>query len=192
MSEYKFQQRDFEHPSFLFKAEDLLKNLIGCPLFYQPYYRTFGLKGDERVLDFGCGGGAGSRCLLKYLNGRGHLTCIDIANFWIEKAKKRLNKHPNAECIAGDIRKLDLPDSAFDVITTMHVIHDIPPVDRQAVVKALGRKLKKGGTLFIREPVIKSHGMPVEEIRALLLEAGLQETKYKNTKSEYKGTFQKI
>jgi hypothetical protein len=34
--------------------------------------------------------------------------------------------------------------------------------------------------------------MPVEEIRALLSDAGLQETKYKNTKSEYMGTFQKV
>ena len=67
MSGHQFKQVDFENPSVLFILEDKLKGLLGCPLLYNRYFRTFGLKGDERVLDFGCGGGAGSRCLAKLL-----------------------------------------------------------------------------------------------------------------------------
>jgi len=81
MSEYQFKQVDFENPSFLFVLEDMLKNLIGGMLFYNSYYKTFGLKGNEKVLDFGCGGGTGAKYLMKFLNKSGHLTCVDVAHY---------------------------------------------------------------------------------------------------------------
>ena len=84
-----------------------------------------------------------------------------------------------------------MPDASFDVISTFHVIHDIPPANRQDIVKTLAQKLKSGGYFFIKEPVKESHGMPVEEIQALFTEAGLQEIEYKNTKSEYTGKARK-
>jgi ubiquinone/menaquinone biosynthesis C-methylase UbiE len=189
MSTTQFKERDFEHPSAMFVLEDALKGLIGGPLLYDSYFKTFELKGDEKVLDFGCGGGADSRSLLKFLNPNGHLTCVDTSNFWINRAKKRLKKYGNVELRAGDIRQLNMPDSEFDVITVFHVIHDIPPAERPETVKALARKLKKSGTVFVREPTKKSHGMPVDEIRALFSGAGLKETQYQETKSEYTGRF---
>jgi len=191
LSDYDFNEYDFEHPSTLFVLEDKLKSLIGRPLLYNPYFKTFGLKGSEKVLDFGCGGGAGSRCLANLLNEDGHLMCVDVSSYWIAKARKRLDKYSNVECKSGDIRELDISDSSFDVISTIHVIHDIAPAERQDIVKALSQKLKAGGLLFIREPVKKSHGMPVEEIRALLSDASLEEIKHKETKSEYMGKYQK-
>jgi len=191
LSDYDFKEYDFEHPSILFVLEDILKGLIGGPLLYNPYFKTFGLKGNERVLDFGCGGGAGSRRLANLLSEDGHLTCVDVSSHWIAKARKRLDKYSNVECKSGDIRELDISDSSFDVISAIHVIHDVAPQERQDIVNALSRKLKEGGLLFIREPTKKSHGMPVEEIRALLSDAGLKEIKHKETKSEYMGKYQK-
>jgi len=191
LSDYDFKGYDFEHPSALFVLEDRLKGLIGGPLLYNPYFKTFGLKGNEKVLDFGCGGGAGSRCLASLLNEDGRLMCVDASSYWIAKARRRLDKYPNVECKSGDIRKLDISDSSFDVISTIHVIHDIAPAERQDIAKVLSQKLKAGGLLFIREPIKKSHGMPVEEIRALLSGVGLKESKHKETKSEYMGKYQK-
>ena len=189
VSEYSYKQVDFENPSFLFILEDMLKGLIGGPLLYNPYFKTFGLKGNERMLDFGCGGGVGSRCLADLLNENGHLTCVDISNYWISKARKRLKKHVNTECRAGDIRRLEVQEHSFDVISIFHVIHDIPPEDRQDTVNVLARVLNTNGTIFIREPTKKSHGIPVVEIRALFSDAGLREAGYKETKSEYIGRF---
>jgi ubiquinone/menaquinone biosynthesis C-methylase UbiE len=191
MSDGEFKEHDFEHPSSLFVMEDGLKVLLGGPLFYTPYYRTFGLKGNENVLDFGCGGGVGSRYLANLLGKDGHVTCIDVSKYWIGKARKRLKKYSNVECKAGDIREMDIPDSVFDVISTIHVIHDIHPRDRQGTISALSRKLKPGGFFFIKERIEKSHGMPVEEIRASLSSAGLKEIEHKETKSEYLGKYQK-
>jgi 2-polyprenyl-3-methyl-5-hydroxy-6-metoxy-1,4-benzoquinol methylase len=191
LGDYEFKGYDFENPSTLFILEDKLKGLLGGPLLYNPYFKTFGLKGNESVLDFGCGGGAGSLCLAHLLSKDGHLTCVDVSRHWIEKAKKRLAKYDNVECKSGDIRELDISDSSFDVISTIHVIHDIAPTERQSIVRILSQKLKEGGLLFIREPIKKSHGMPVEEIRALLSDAGLNEIEHKETKSEYIGKYQK-
>ena len=190
MKDSDYKQFDFEHPSFLFTLEDKLKVLLGGPLFYAPYYRTFKLKGNENVLDFGCGGGVGSRCLAESLKD-GHLVCTDVSHYWITIARKRLKKYANVKCIAGDIREIDLPDGTFDVISAFHVIHDIAPAARPGIVKALSQKLKAGGIFFIREPIKESHGMPVKEIQTLLSGASLEETEYKKTKSEYMGVYRK-
>lgn len=191
MSDRSFKQYDFDHPSILFILEDKLKALLGGLLLYNSFFKTFGLEGNESVLDFGCGGGTGSRCLAKLLDKGGHLTCIDASSYWIARAKKRLDKYTNVECKSGDIRVLDIPDFRFDVISTFYVIHDIPPAERQDIVKALSRKLKTGGFFFIKEPVKKSHGMPPEEIRGLLSDVGLNEIAHKETKSAYMGKYEK-
>jgi ubiquinone/menaquinone biosynthesis C-methylase UbiE len=189
MSEYKYRQVDFDHPSFLFTLEDVLKEVMGCLVFYNPYIKTFGLKGSENILDFGCGGGTGSKCLLKYLNAKGHVTCIDTSKYWMEKTKKRLSKYPNVECKLGDIRDLPIPDYSFDVITVIHVMHDIDRSNRQSTVNILSKKLNKEGSLFIREPTKKSHGMAVKEIRTMMTNADLWEVEHEEKKSEYKGRF---
>ena len=189
MTKYEFKEVDFENPSALWVLEDTLKGLIGGPLLYNRYFKTFGLKGNEKVLDFGCGGGAGSRCLAKLLNAGGHLTCIDISNYWIKKANRRLKKYTNVECRAGDIRRLEIPDHSFDVVSIFHVIHDIAPEERREIVTVLCQKLKRNGTVFIRELVKKSHGMPAMEIRTLFADAGFREADCEESKSEYRGRF---
>jgi len=190
MAEYTFKQPDFDNPSFLFRLEDKLKGFFGG-FFYKPFLKTFDLKGDENVLDFGCGGGVESRFILEHLRDGGRLTCIELSHYWFQRAKGRLDKYPDANCIQGDIRQLDIPENSFDVIFTIHVIHDIAPKDRQSTVDALATKLKPGGAFFIWEPTKISHGMPAEEIRTLLSRAGLVEQTHEKTNSSYKGKFQK-
>jgi len=191
MSDYKFEKRDFEKPSFLFVLEDILKNFLGGPLLYSPYIKSLGIKGNERILDFGCGGGISSRCIAKKLTKGGFLTCVDTSKFWMKKAETRLRKYNNVEFKTGDIRDLDIPDSSYDIMSMVHVIHDIAPELRQAIVKSLAAKLKAGGKLFIIEPTKKTHGMPIEEIRTLMSNAGLVETNKSIKKSSYEGEFTK-
>jgi len=93
------------------------------------------------------------------------------------------------ECKIGDINDLLIPDRYYDVITIMHVIHDIEPVKRQDTINVLSQKLNKDGSLFIREPIKKSHGIAVEEIQTLLTNANLREVEHEEIKTEYKGRF---
>ena len=79
----------------------------------------------------------------------------------------------------------------FDIISTIHVIHDISRADRQDVINTLSQNLKLGGIFYIEEPVKKPHGILGDEIRALLFSAGLKEIESKETRSEYVGKYQK-
>jgi len=88
------------------------------------------------------------------------------------------------------MRNSRLPDHSFDVISIFHVIHDIGPEERQDIVTVLCQKLEREGTVFVREPIKKSHGMPTTEIRTLFANAGLREADYKESKSEYRGRFE--
>jgi ubiquinone/menaquinone biosynthesis C-methylase UbiE len=191
MNQYKFERRDFEKPSIWFILEDFLKNLVGEYFLYGPYIETFGLNGHEKVLEFGCGGGVGSRCIAKKLLRGGNLTGIDTSLYWTRKARKRLENYKNVQIKTGDIGKLDIPDSVYDVIFTIHVIHDIDPTLREGVINSLARKLNKDGAFYIREPIRESHGMPVSEIQNLMSKAGLEEIEQKVVKSEYKGKFKR-
>ncbi len=51
----------------------------------------------------------------------------------------------------GDAQKLDLPDGAFDAVTSNYVYHNIPSHDRQAILLESLRVLKKGGTFAIHD-----------------------------------------
>jgi ubiquinone/menaquinone biosynthesis C-methylase UbiE len=189
ISDYNFSQVDFDNPSFLFVVEDILKEYLGCLLFYNKVIKKLGLKGDEKILDYGCGGGTGSKCLLKHLDENGHLTCIDTSNYWIKKAKRRLNKYRNIKCMLGDVEDLNIPDNSYDVITVMHVIHDIEPEYRQNTVNILCHKLKSNGSLFIWEPIKTSHGMAVNEIQSIFKNANLREVENSIDKKQYMGKF---
>ena len=191
MKEYKYTQIDFEKPSKMFVFEDVLKNYLGGLILYNKYYRTFGLTGNEKVLDFGCGGGVGSKVLTKLLGETGSLTCVDLSGYWVKKAEKRLLNYPEVKVRQGDIREMDIPDSSFDVITMYHVMHDIVPGIRQETANRLATLLKSEGRLFIREPIKLSHGMPMEEIRSLFINAGLNEFQFTVDKSCYSGVYVK-
>ncbi len=158
-------------------VEDLILYRLGGG-FYRTYLATTGLIGNERVLEFGCGGGTMSRHILTRLGGDGRLTCLDISEFWMEKAKRRLSGDSRATFICGDITASPLlADDAFDMILIHIMLHDVPAADRKAIVTTLATHLAPSGKICIREPTDRNHGMPPSEIRALMRDAGLVEVK---------------
>lgn len=55
--------------------------------YYRNFVESFDMKGDEKVLDFGCGPGATSKFIAQILEkGGGELTCLDLSKIWIERA----------------------------------------------------------------------------------------------------------
>jgi ubiquinone/menaquinone biosynthesis C-methylase UbiE len=139
------------------------------------YRRTFDrlqMEGDERVLELGCGGGQTALVLMSKLT-TGSYTGLDVDEWWAERARRKLRRHPNAEVLAGDVRDLPLEDGSFDLAVVHMVIHDIPAPDRRPIVSALAAKLRPGGRLFVKEPTGDDHGMPEEELWGLTKQAGL-------------------
>jgi len=166
--------------------------------YYRKFVESFDLKGEEKVLDFGCGPGAASKFVATILEkSNGELTCLDISRTWIERAKKHLSRFPNVEYYAVDIRNWEEKDDYFDAVIIHFMLHDIDKSERQEVVRALAKKMKAGAKLFIREPSKECHGMRPEEIRELMLKSGLKETESKIFKrfmmgDMYTGIFSKV
>ena len=151
--------------------------------YYRRFVVSFGLKGNEMVLDFGCGPGSTSKFIAQIVEkGGGELTCLDLSKTWIERARKHLSRFSNVEYYAQDIRKWDEKNNYFDAAVIHFMLHDIDKSERQEVVRALAEKMKAGAKLFMREPTKEGHGMRPEEIRELMLENGLEETDSKTAK----------
>lgn len=150
----------------------LLGNTLARP-FYTSDIRWLGLRGDERVLDFGAGSGVCSQHLARHLlRGNGHLTCIDVSRVWHQVIQETLRTYPNVDYACGDIAVLDIPDATYDAVFVHFVLHDIPTVKRPGTVKHLSRKLAAHGKLFIREPI---QSLPREETLRLMQQSGLGE-----------------
>jgi len=188
MSTQVAEHCNFDHPSFWFVVEDKIKSLFGGS-YYARDIRNLTLKGGESVLDFGCGGGTAAKNLVRFLGPQGYLLGVDTSPYWVDIAAKRLKKYPNAQIKLGDIRTMNIPERSMDAILAVHVLHHISQAERLQLAMALPRLLKKKGRLVVRELINPEHGMVPEELKRVLLEAGLKELFSKLSGSEYRGVF---
>jgi ubiquinone/menaquinone biosynthesis C-methylase UbiE len=157
-------------------AARLFTNLLLSPL-YRRYVDQMGLRGDERVLDYGSGSGAAARHLARRVRaGGGHLVCMDVSARWQAVIRKALRDFPDVEFRLGDVRTMGLPAASFDMVLVHWMLHDVPPWDRPSIVAELARLLRPGGRLYSREPTGAKHGMPAQQVRAAYAGAGLTET----------------
>jgi len=142
---------------------------------YRGYVVSMGLRGDERVLDYGSGSGAAARHLVKVLDaGGGRLTCLDISPAWQRALRKTLDGH-DVDYQLGDVRTLELESSSFDAVVMHWMFHDVPEADRREILARLAALLRPGGKLFTREPTRREEGIPAGTLRGLLQGAGLRE-----------------
>jgi len=176
-SKEKFEQRDFEKPGFLFRfCLSVIHPLISGPRLYSPFVEGLELEGSERVLEFGCGNGVLTVYLAKALDKGGTVVGVDTSSYMTERAMTRLKGHSNARILKGDIRSLGLEPESFDLVTFIHVLHDIAPGKRQSTMDTLSCLLAPGGRLCLMEPVSSFHGIPEEKIRSIANDAGLKVT----------------
>jgi trans-aconitate 2-methyltransferase len=100
------------------------------------------LKGDETVLDAGCGSGRVTKMLDDRLPD-GHVIAVDASPSMVEKAREALR--PDAEVFVCELTDLDVHERA-DAVFSNAVFHWIP--DHDALFAALYRNLKPGGRLL--------------------------------------------
>lgn len=84
------------------------------------------LRGDETVVDAGCGTGRVTAELVKRLP-RGRVIAVDGSEAMVEKAKKRLGNR--VDYVVSDLLELELPDSV-DVVFSTATLHWIQDHDR--------------------------------------------------------------
>ena len=103
---------------------------------------------------------------------RRHIVCVD------DPLKETDAWNQNVDFKLGDIVSLDIENATYDVVTIHFVLHEIDESLRQEKVNALSQKLKSDGRMFVREPLSVRHGMPPDEVRALVSSAGLYEWRF--------------
>lgn len=119
------------------------------------------LRGDERILDVGCGRGAVLMLAAHRLPG-GRATGADIWSRRDQSGNSRRATEANAaaegvtdrvDLAYADARDLPFPDASFDVVVSNLVIHNISDDEgrRQALLEAI-RVLRPGGRLRIVDP----------------------------------------
>lgn len=181
---------EFKEPG---KIEVFLQNVIVYRLaspMYSGVVKELGLKGNEKVLDYGSGAGPEAKYLARALEkGGGEVHCVDISRVWMEECKKHLRRYSNVRYHRGELKSLDLEKNSFDCAVIHYMLHDLPEEERGVKVKVLAGLLKKGGKIYIKEPTKESHGMSADEIRAIMEAAGLKEESGTEKKSVFSGFF---
>jgi len=121
-----------------------------------------GLKGDEKVLDVGCGLGKMSIGIAKHLK-TGKVIGIDVWN----KAEipgnsvERAMENAKIEGVAdktefqtGNVLAIPFDDESFDVVTSVSVINNLHnDTDKLKVLKEIRRVLRPEGKFLLLEPL---------------------------------------
>lgn len=144
---------------------------ISKKYIYSSYVNSLPLRPYYKLLEFGSGIGAMAELLARRLN-EGQLTCVDISNRYLTKAKKNLKDYPNTTFLKGKLVNLDLIHRDFDAINIHYVLHDVLKENRESLLSEMFELLQPGGKVFLREPLNDRHGMPSEEIDELFANAG--------------------
>jgi trans-aconitate 2-methyltransferase len=99
------------------------------------------LRGDETVVDAGCGSGRVTEQLLERLP-EGRVIAVDGSEAMVEKARERLGER--AEYLVSDLVQLTLPEPV-DMVFSTATFHWIP--DHDVLFRQMRRVLRPGGRL---------------------------------------------
>lgn len=170
--------------------EYLIFNIINCRK-NKKYIKSMQLQGTEKILDFGCGAGSVSKFLAKALSKGGSLTCVDISEFWMKKAKKRLRHYTNIHFKLGYLPNLNLSKNSFERIFINASLHEVSKHLLKEIVSCYKELLTLNGKIYVKEPILQNHGIPISDIRSLFASIGMEEITASITKKEYVGIFQR-
>jgi ubiquinone/menaquinone biosynthesis C-methylase UbiE len=95
------------------------------------------------AMDFGCGSGRWSVMVAPLVD---RLVAVDASSDALEVARKTV-KAPNVTFERATPDTLTVPDSQFDLIFSLGVLHHLP--DTEGAIRSLSRKLCPGGTLLL-------------------------------------------
>lgn len=152
--------------------QTILRNLIPLGIYphirftYSPFkileYRALlaetDFKGQERVLDIGCGDGIHTLLIGRKV---GHITGIDINADFVAIARSyaaRMGTRVKADFLDQPLEKIGFPDNHFDAIFSICVIEHID--NYQEVLQECLRILKPGGKILFTVDTLENISDP--------------------------------
>jgi arsenite methyltransferase len=117
-------------------------------------------RGDEQVLDVGCGRGlmlvgAAKRLTIGKAVGVDIWQAVDQSENTPEAALENARREGVAErieVVTGDARSLPFPDQSFDVVVSHWVIHNLPlEAERNRALEEMQRVLRPGGQVILAD-----------------------------------------
>ncbi len=135
---------------------------------YKAFAERLPLKGNELVLDFGCGMGTVAYYAAKKLP-QGHLTCMDISGRWLDTCRRTLRSYENITF--SQQRNPELTKESFDVVYCHFVLHNFSEDELERTIPALVRSLRSYGVLVFREPLNEAEKLNM--IKRLIEQSGI-------------------
>ena len=139
-------------------------------------------RGDERVLDVGCGAGllligAAKRLTTGKATGVDVWSTVDLSANARERTLRNValeGVEEKTEVLDGDATAMKFTDEMFDVVVSNLVIHNIPSCEqRDKACREIARVLKPGGVAVISD-FVKTQQYQAEFVKAGLHISGTQ------------------
>ncbi len=108
--------------------------------------RKFDLRGIRSALDVGSGAGQLAKHLLKYGDPGIKVTCTDLSQPMLRRARTRL-KSDVPEFVTADLACLPFADGSFDCVTCGYVLEHLP--DPKPGLSEMARVLQPGGRMLL-------------------------------------------
>jgi ubiquinone/menaquinone biosynthesis C-methylase UbiE len=101
-----------------------------------------------RLVDLGCGTGR-FLDLVKQAWPRLPLLGLDLSEAYIRHARRHLRRWARIDLLVANAEAIPAPDNSVDAVTSIFMVHELPPQVRRVVVKECARVLKPGGRLIL-------------------------------------------
>lgn len=123
------------------------------PLFAKmldDYLDAMRIARTARVLDMSCGTGLATRAIARGAGFGRHITGVDLSPYLVATAKRLASEEGLADHVefrAGDVRRLDFADGAFDALVAHTLLSHVE--EPLSVLKEAARLVKPGGMIGI-------------------------------------------
>jgi len=101
-----------------------------------------------RLVDLGCGTGRFLDCV-KQAWPRLPALGLDFSEAYIRHAQRHLTRWSRVNLVVGNAEGVPMPDNSCDAVTSIFLLHELPPDVRRRVIGEAARVLKPGGRLVL-------------------------------------------